>query len=114
MISKKVFCDTLTRMEFLDNVEQKVNAVFEENKIDFNGFSYYAYEDLVFNILTEVMEDKSDGWISYWIFDLNYGTEYDKENGCRAYNDDGSIIPLRTAGELYDFILTELDKKKKV
>jgi hypothetical protein len=114
MISKKVFCETLKRMEELDLVENSINDIFRDNKIEFNQFSYCEYEDLVYNVLVDAMGDEELGWICYWIFDLNFGHEYDDPEGLRAFEEDNSVIELRTAENLYDYLVKTLDNQKKV
>jgi hypothetical protein len=42
-----------------------------------------------------------DGWISYWLFDLDCGKEY--HDGCIT-EDDGSIIKLATVYDLWDLL----------
>jgi hypothetical protein len=105
MISKKVFCETLRRMEELDAVETEVNDVFENHKIEFNQFSYCEYQDVVYNLLVEAMDDEELGVICYWLFDLNFGKEYDDPNGNRHFDENGDIVPLRTAENLYDYLV---------
>ena len=39
--------------------------------------------------------------ISWWIYDLEYGTEY--KDGCIT-EEDGTIIDVSTAGKLYDYL----------
>ena len=42
-----------------------------------------------------------DGWISYWLFDLDCGKEY--HDGCITEG-DGSIIKLATVHDLWDLL----------
>ena len=114
MISKKVFCETMDRMRQLEQVENDVNDIFRENKIEFNQFSYCEYEDIVYNLLVDAFDDEEFGWICYWIFDLDFGREYDDPDGLRAFDEDNNIIELRTSENLYDLLVKTLDKTEKV
>lgn len=114
MISKKVFCETLSKMEELERVENEINDIFREHKIEFNQFSYCEYEDIVYNLLVDAFDDDEFGWICYWIFDLDFGHEYDDAEGLRAFDEDNNVIQLRTSEDLYNYLVETLDKKQKV
>ena len=114
MISKKVFCETLARMEDLERVENDINDIFREHNIEFNQFSYCEYEDIVYNLLVDAFEDEKMNMICYWIFDLDYGREYDNPDGLRAFDENNNVIPLRTSEDLYNYLVETLDKNEKV
>ena len=68
-------------------------------------------EDIVVELLETLFEDKESQWISYWVWEENYGKTY-KEGD--AVEDDGTIIPLETAEELYDFLVKNMKEKANV
>jgi hypothetical protein len=107
MISKKLFCDTLARMEVLQRTEDQVNLVFEENAINDNVFSYGDAFVLILELLTETMYDKDNGWIYFFAIDLNYGKEYKLENGIRAIDNKNNIIPMYNSEQLYQYLVEQ-------
>ena len=54
----------------------------------------------VSRLLESIMEDKGE-WISYWIFELDFGRKYEDGAITEA---DGSIIKLETVEDLYNFL----------
>lgn len=100
-LSKKVFCETLAEMERLRRVEDSVNDLFEDEGIEFMSFSYGAYEQIMFNVLDEIFDH--DETLAYWIYDLDFGSEYDDPNGLRMTENE-EIVPLRTPEDLYDYL----------
>lgn len=115
MISKKVFCETLEKMKNLDNIEREINDIFRNNDMEFNQISCGDYEDIIYDLLVDAMDDEELGWICYWMFDLDFGRKYDDPEGLRAFDEDNNVIPLRTSEDLYN-ILTKntIDKNEKV
>lgn len=59
-------------------------------------------EDTVVSLLEIIFKDKENQWLAYWIWELNYGEVY---NDGDVTEEDGTIISLRTAEELYDFLI---------
>ena len=111
MIFKKLFCDTLARMEILQRAEDQVNLVFEENAIDFNMFSFDDVFVLLLEVLTATMHDEDSGYITYFIFDLNYGKEYGTNNHLTPRDENGEFIPMRTSEELYQYLVEKATDK---
>ena len=57
----------------------------------------YAVVDLLTDIFGDV-----DGWISYWIYDLDFGAEY--RDGC-VKDANGNNISLKTVEDLWKILL---------
>ncbi|MDD3123750.1 MAG: hypothetical protein PHC62_09630 [Candidatus Izemoplasmatales bacterium] len=111
MISKKLFCDTLARMEVLQRVEDQVNLVFEENAVKDMLFSYGDVFVLLLEVLTETMHDEERGWITYFIFDLNYGKEYGTDRRLTPIDEDGNFVPASNSEELYQYLVEKATDK---
>lgn len=64
-------------------------------------------QDALFQVLQEEMCDDfvcehSMSWIEWYCFETDFG----KENWrLKAYEKDGTIIPMNNAGELYDYLI---------
>lgn len=66
--------------------------------------SYFSFPTLVqttIDLIGFIMEDKGD-WISYWIYELEYGKKY--FDGCISY-ENGENIKLETVEDLYNFLV---------
>lgn len=66
---------------------------------------YNTTIDEITKILMTEFNDKA-GWVDWWIYENDYG-----KKGLEAYYKDGSIIPFKTASDLYKF-LVENNKDK--
>jgi len=60
-------------------------------------------ELVVVRLLEAIFNDKGE-WISYFLYQLDWGKKY--KDGCIT-DTDGSFIRLSTINELYDFLLKE-------
>jgi hypothetical protein len=109
MISKKTFCDTLNRMKELQTAEDAINNVFESIGSEFNQFSLDDAMMLTLNVLLDAMNDKEE-WIVYYVFDMNYGRNFGNSEDFVPVDNEGNIVPLGTAEELYDYLIG-LDNK---
>lgn len=54
----------------------------------------------------EVMFRDDSGWISWWLFDCDYG--HDERLLSTAYGPEGESIPMATIGDLYDRLVADL------
>lgn len=54
----------------------------------------------VVRLLENIMQDKGE-WISYWVFELDFGRKYKDGTVTEA---DGSIIKLKTVEDLYNYL----------
>jgi len=59
-------------------------------------------DDLV--MLLELAMNDEDGWISYWLYELDCGEKY--KDGCILDDNDNSI-PCKTIKELYELVMAE-------
>ncbi len=106
-LTKKEFCDIITRLKSADDLSQSVSKLFQESKDniirDFtNGASLQInHEDVVVKLLSKLMEDSGE-WIEYFIYELDYGSKYIE--GCIT-KENGEIIKLSNSEELYDLLI---------
>ena len=66
-----------------------------------------SHEGIVIKMLEKMMKDKNEN-ISYFIYKLNYGKEY--QEGC-IYDDEGNI-DISTAEKLYDYLMSIYPKNE--
>ena len=63
--------------------------------------SNYQNAGIATKLLEFIFNDENQ-WISYWIFELEFGERYEDE--CIKW-EDGEVIPLKTAEDLYDLLI---------
>ena len=70
------------------------------------------HEAIVEAIKREMDDTETDpdgqSWTDYFIYELDYGR---KNDDLKAYNADGSEIPLATAADLYRFLVAKQTNK---
>lgn len=112
MISKERFVRVLEFIKKMHGVEDDVNDIFQRNNMEFSSISYCEYENELFELLCDCMNDTSD-WISWWIYDMNCGRDVD--NGVLVAEDEkGTEIDLTTPEKLYDYLAKGLDNEQIV
>ena len=61
----------------------------------------------VFCFLNKLFDDEND-WIGYYMYELDFGKGWTETS---ITEEDGSVIYLRNAGELYDFLIKNRESK---
>lgn len=105
IISYEEFERYIDSIQMVFNVENSLMAISSDVRAKSkNEFTLYFP-----SLITEVIEllgkavDDKDDWISYFIFELDFG----KQNDILQVKDsDGNIIPLRTTKDLWNIIKT--------
>ena len=111
MITKKQFVEIINKLKKVNDFVNKTND--EARKLDdaiisdfFNAQSLsISHESIVIELLENMFEDGDI--ISWWIYDLEYGTKY--EDGCIT-EEDGTIIDVSTAEKLYDYLIKNMEE----
>lgn len=107
-LTKLEFVEILNRLreatELVDKVEELFRSSRENLECDFcNGAGLQiSHEGIVVKLLEKLMKD-SFGNISYFIYELNYGREY--QEGC--VSDKNGNVDIGTPEKLYDFLMVE-------
>lgn len=107
-LTKREFVDILNRLreatELVDKVEELFCDSRENLECDFcNGAGLQiSHEGIVVKLLEKLMHD-TFGNISYFIYELDYGREY--QEGC--ISDKNGNIDISTPEKLYDFLMLE-------
>ena len=73
------------------------------------GALMICHEDLVVELLEKMFEDEYS-YITYWLYELNYGRAY--KAGC-IKEANGKDIDISTAEKLYDFLIKNMKEKNK-
>lgn len=107
IINKNEFCRILSKLKKNEDFIDEINDVLRKFGRDGYMFST-GLEDVIVGLLETVFED-TDEWISYWVWEEHFGGKY--KNG-DVVDEKGGIIPLKTAEELYDFLIKNMEGKK--
>jgi len=76
---------------------------FNKNNREELEISFPSAISICVELLEYIFDDATfDGWISYYIFELNYGKDYKPG---MIVDKDGSEIELKTTRQLYDFLV---------
>ena len=113
MITKKQFVEIINKLKKVNDFVNKTND--EARELDdaiesdfFNAMSLsISHESIVVKLLEKIFND-NEGIISWWLYELDYGREY--EDGC-FIDEDRSYIDVSTAEKLYDYLTKERTKE---
>ena len=109
ILNKKEFCEILNNIKKSEECMDSLNTIFKEYNKDIRIFDLlYGYSDLI-KVLRVMFNDEISECIDYWIYDLNFGDKY--KDGCIT-EADGTNIRLKTAEDLYDYLIKEMNKNE--
>ena len=89
-MTKEAFIDLIERMKA---TAETINQAYQL-KIDLIEFSD-QWEQIITTLLKELFTKEGYEWISWWAY----------EDGRKAWDDSGVIIPMDTAEDLYNYLL---------
>ena len=103
ILSTDKFCEIMKELELEKNKKENFNIALQ-NFCD-DGFFYRdGLEHVVINLLQEIMKDKENDWIGYYIYELDFGKEY--KDG--MVEENNTIIKLKTYTDLYNLLLKNM------
>ena len=85
------------------------NDIYEATDGGICATSLDGLESNVVALLQNIMGDDGE-WISYWAYELCFGEGY--KPGC--VTDNGVDVPLKTADDLYDFLVANKESLAEV
>ena len=103
-LSKEQFCHIINFMKDRSAAQSKIDDLFSKEFTDSIFLPYSRYETEMLKLLEIVMHDTESNWISYFIYDLDFGKEWKEDSVLSA---DNVPIPLRTPEELYNMLVEE-------
>ncbi len=99
-MNKEEFEKVINQLQALSVDRDNLNNAFRKFDPDFNFVTFSRYESIITNMLKTLFGDKDD-WIGYFIYELDYGKKYKKG----MVTDKGKDIKLKSAGNLFDFLV---------
>lgn len=88
--------------ELQDNIS-RVISMYGKSKEEMIEISFPTLSTELIGALEKVFHDKNS-WISYWIYELDFGNKYKEGSVIDA---DGSDIPLKTIEDLWNLLHME-------
>ena len=107
-MSKESFCRVMDNYKSMWNFTDEMNELFDKYKCDGNIYPPVCTETVI-DLLEFIFNDKNQ-WISYWIFELDFGKDY--EDGY-VKDEHGEVIPLKTTEDLYDLLVRNMKESKE-
>lgn len=104
-MNKRKFKKLMNRWEKLFKSEEKLNKAMKEWDKEFGHLSFGVYHELIEDLFKTAFNDKWD-WISYYVYDLNFGKEK-----CGVWNTESSLLSIYPIKSLDD-IWEEITKSK--
>ena len=101
-MSREKFIEIMERLHDLDTNAKEVNDIGAKHGFFIENSFFDESVELLISALSTVMNDQTDA-IDYFIFGLEFGKK-DLATNCILHT-DGSCYSLRTAGDLYDYLL---------
>ena len=112
MLARNEFCNIIVHIGLLKEQADRLNYVLSDplyQMVENDFISPYIFtnpvieQDLV-DVLENMYEDK-DGWISYYLYELDCGADW--EPGMIT-SEDGKDIRLTCANDLYNLLMENL------
>lgn len=110
-MTKELFIETIEALRKQYEHDEKCSEAFRvilPNDHISNYDNHWLTNQLIKLLQIPFNDDHKDSWIEYYINEINFGKLY--YEGCARYK-NGSNIDLSDAGKLYDFLMSEKDKK---
>lgn len=101
-LTKSKFIEIIDFIKERKCAKRKINDVMTDEYDDCFFFPNTKYESKMIELLEYIMED-TNHWISYFIYDLDFGNKY--EVNTVIWEDNGKAIPLGTPEALYNFLM---------
>lgn len=119
VLSKEDFTQIVSRIVAAHDTSRAMTELIKDSKkatgedmlVDFfDPFVLYSGQlDSLVKTL-EVMFQDSNGWISWWLFECDYG--HDEDLLATVSDADGESIPMSTVGDLYDLLVANLSLRR--
>ena len=103
MLSKELFIETIDFIRERNDKEHEIQKLFREEFTDAIFWLYCKYEHQLIKVLTEIMHDQENEWISYYCYEKDYG----RDDKLEVFDKDKNQIPLKTAEDLYNLLVSE-------
>lgn len=101
VLSKNEFCQIINNLKRNEEFIDKINNIFNEFKLESSIFST-GLENTSVSLLESIFSDKENQYISYWIWECNFGETFEVGN---IVEPDGFKPDISTPEKLYDYLI---------
>lgn len=108
-LPRNKFNKYITSIKNQSNYIDDLNSLNRKYNID-ASVCFSPLEDDLVDLLIYIFKDNKNDWISYWLYELNFGEEANSMTASieSDISDTGSFsIPLKTSNDLYDLLIAE-------
>ena len=98
MLSLQEFKNVIQKIQ---KNKDRVDAIVDAT--DWDELYSLINDDMLLYLLEKIMDDQND-WIGYWIYEQNFGEDWDNQTAREA---DGTPIILKTPEQLYHYLVSE-------
>jgi hypothetical protein len=84
--------------------EDKLDTALKELSPDFGGFHLDEIITGYTDLLAKLVGDKGSEWISYYIWETNWGTAFNEPS---VFDKNNNPIPFKTIEDVYNIIISE-------
>lgn len=104
-VSRKIMCykEFERYIKKIEKNREKVNRIAET--LNWDGAFDLTMEEEVIKLLSYIFKDKSE-WISYWIYELNFGQDW----YVGRVTEDGKDVNLLTTKNLYNVLIKNMEE----
>lgn len=107
-ISREQFAGIMNRIDQRHKEADALDSAIKSSDVLKSAADFFSAtclvlpnEDLVVSLLQTMLNDDGE-WISYWMYECDFGRAWDENQVCDA---DGKSIVLTTPEDLYDFLV---------
>lgn len=101
-LSKEEFVESIAEVKHLNGIDDALNKCYTENGVI--GILYHPNGSArIVRLLNLLMNDEQENWTSYFCYKLDFGKKWKPGLVKNKY---GKEIPMSTAEELYDFLVS--------
>ena len=108
MLSKEKFIQVITDLKDLCDRIDLADIALKQISSDFCGLYIPQIFDITIGILEEIFEDTETGWLSYFIYEKDWLTNYHDGD---ILDENGKKIIIKSWADVYDFLVENKNKK---
>ena len=106
ILSKKEFVNVTNDIKRNDEFLDKLNDLFLKHGSDTAIYSL-GLVDTIIDLLETMFKDKIDHWISYWIYECDFGENFNVGDIVEL---NGYKPDITTAEQLYDYLVKNMEE----
>lgn len=99
MITREGFKEVMTRIKKVWEFEDELDNFYRSHSIDYCCDTPNCI-DVAIDLLEYIFHDEF-GWISYYVYELYWGRDYQDGD---VKDKDGNVIPFKTLDDLYNML----------